>query len=105
LLFSIVLVLFVGSVLGSAIGGMLSTNIGASDINHVYYDSTYSNIADVEIGADNVGVNSNQSIILIISLSCACFIILTGVIISISKIRRSLSCEPMKQLSEKNSNF
>lgn len=102
LLFSIVLVLFVGSVLGSAIGGMLSTKIGASDINHLYYDTTYSNIADVETGVDSVEENSNQSLILIISISCACFIILTGVIISISKIKRILNCEPMKQLSEKN---
>lgn len=101
LLFSILLVLFVGSILGSAIGGMLSRNIGATDVNQIYYDTAYSNVADVEIGSDNVEENSNQSLTLIISLSCACFIILTGVIISISKIRRSLSCEPMKQLSER----
>ncbi len=105
LFFSLLLVLFIGSALGCGIGGMLSRNIGASDVNQIYYDTTYSNIADVEIGGDSVEENSNLNTILIVSFSCQCLIILAGAIISISKIRRNLSYEPMKQLSEKNSNF
>lgn len=99
LLFSLLLVLFLGSVLGCGTGGILSEKIGTSDLNQIYYDKTYSNIAEVETKENIMDVSENQNIILIVTISCTGFIILLGMIISLSKINRSLKLEPMKLLS------
>ncbi len=42
-------ILLIGSAQGCGIGGMLSRHITIENLNQVYYDTSFSNVADVEL--------------------------------------------------------
>ena len=95
------ILLLVGSILGCSLGGVLSQHIFVANLNQVYYDASYSSVADVKT-KDVLKVESeNTVVILFTALAAIVFIILLGTVISISKINHNLKSEPMKLLSEK----
>ncbi|HHV13149.1 MAG TPA: hypothetical protein GXX75_23020 [Clostridiales bacterium] len=100
LLSGMLILLLAGSTLGCSLGGVLSRHISI-DLNQVYYDASYSSVADVKAkDAPKVG-SENTVLALVTSLSATVFIILFGVGISIIKIDQNLKLEPMELLSEK----
>lgn len=101
LIFGITLLLFLGSTIGCSMGGFLSRYISAENLNRIYYDSSYSNIADVEIKETILEERENMIVVFITILVSTTFIILLGGLISNYKINQNLKMEPMKLLSEK----
>lgn len=97
-----------GSIVGSVCGAVLSHHISAGQTEKAYYDTTYSlGIVQAEetlatqdenshAGNGNTGDISSARI----AFTCAAGIILTGAGISVFKMNRSLSREPMELLSK-----
>ncbi len=100
LLFGIMLLLFLGSTIGCSIGGFFSRYISTKNLNYIYYDSSYSNIADVEIKESILEEEENTLVVVVTILVSIIFINLLGIVISIHKINRNLKVEPMKLLVE-----
>lgn len=101
LLFGILLLLFLGSTIGCSVGGFLSRYISANNLNHIYYDTSYSNITDVEMKENVLEAEENTFVVVITVLVSSTGIILLGMAISIYKINQNLKMEPMKLLGEK----
>jgi len=101
LLSGMLILLLVGSILGCCLGGVLSQRIFVANLNQVYYDSSYSSVADVKTKEVHKVESENTVVILYTTLAVVIFIILLGTAISISKIDHNLKSEPMKLLSEK----
>lgn len=101
LLFGIILLLFLGSTIGCTLGGMFSSHITTKNLNYIYYDSSYSNIADVEIKEAVLEEKENTIVVVITILESITVITLLGMLISIHRINKNLKIEPMKLLSEK----
>ncbi|WP_312372931.1 FtsX-like permease family protein [Lachnoclostridium sp.] len=101
LLIGIILLLFLGSTIGCSMGGLLSRHISTKNLNHIYYDSRYSNRADMEIKETILEEKENTLVIVLTTLVSIIFIILLGILISIHRINQNLKMEPMKLLNEK----
>lgn len=101
LLIGILLILIIGGALGSGIGGVLSQQISAKNLNKSYYDTSYSSVADVSMEEGSQEHHVDIESVVMISLASMGLIILLGTVISIYKINQNLKCEPMKLLSEK----
>ena len=97
----------IGSIAGSVCGAVLSHHISAGQTQKAYYDTTYSlGIVQAETLAtqDETGYAGNGNAEDIgsvrIAFICAAGIIFTGAGISVFKMNRSLSREPMELLSK-----
>lgn len=101
ILFGIILLLFLGSTIGCSMGGFLSRHISAESLNHIYYDSSYSNIAEVEVKENILEEDENTLVVVITILVSITVINLLGMVISIHRISQNLKIEPMKLLGEK----
>ena len=101
ILFGIILLLFLGSTIGCSMGGFISRHISTENLHHIYYDSSYSNIANVEIKEKILEKGENTEVVVITILVSITFIILLGILISNYKMNQNLKMEPMKLLSEK----
>lgn len=101
LLIGILVILWIGGALGSAIGGVLSQQISTENLNKSYYDTSYSSMADVELERKLQEASGDMAATFIISLMSMGLIVVLGTVISTYKINQNLKCEPMKLLSEK----
>ena len=101
ILFGIILLLFLGSTIGCGMGGFLSQHISAESLNHIYYNSSYSNIAEAEVKENILEEDENSLVVVITILVSITVINLLGMVISIYRINQNLKIEPMKLLSEK----
>ena len=93
-----------GSVLGSALGGIFSLSLSRKNVSGSYYNTMYSNgmvDSQSEMNADDNTRNRERNIpvIILIATLSASLILLLGVGISVTKINHNLRQEPMELLS------
>ncbi|WP_099468465.1 FtsX-like permease family protein [Konateibacter massiliensis] len=101
LLFGMLLILSVGSTLGCVFGGGLSHNISSKNLNKIYYDASYSSVADVKMEEQEQVEDKNTFVVIGVVISSDIFIILLGMLICTYKINQNLKLEPIKLLSER----
>lgn len=101
LLSGMLLLLMIGSAIGCLTGGVLSRYISASNMNHIYYDTSFSSLAEIE--AKNAVQIEGGSIEIVVTITFICFLIITflGLVITIYKINSNLKLEPMRLLNKK----
>lgn len=95
-----ILLLLLGSMIGSAGGALISRHISAMQTEKSYYDSTYSVGAINMANAVDVGEITDISMGLS-ALCCTMIITAAGAVIAIVKMNRSLKREPIQLLSER----
>lgn len=108
ILSGLMLLVVVGSIVGSVSGAVLSHHISSGQTQKAYYDTTYSLglvQAEETLPARNKNIdtgNGNEGDIGLVWIACICAtgIVLTGAGISVFKMHKSLSREPMELLSK-----
>lgn len=101
ILSGLILILFLGSTIGTGLGGFLSTKLSAESFSHTYYDSAYTS-SMIEWNTEeelNSEIGENKSLILLICLFSEVIIILFGSIIAIYEMKQNLKQEPMRLLT------
>ena len=104
LLIGILVILILGSALGSMIGGVFSLSLSRKNISGSYYNTMYSGVmienqADTNTDANTRDPEEDIPFIILIGALSTSLIILMGVGISVYKINRNLKQEPMELLS------
>lgn len=108
ILSGLMLLMLIGSIMGSTCGAFLSQKISSKQTGKVYYDSTYS-LGVVNAGetlSTQAGSSNTENLIVAdfgtggIAVVCAVGIILSGAGISLFKMNKSLEREPMELLSK-----
>lgn len=113
ILSGLMLLVLLGSIMGSICGAFLSQRISSEQTGKVYYDSTYSlgvvntdEMLSVQGGSSSTGdlnagnLNAADLGTGGIAFACAIGIVLTGAGISLFKMNKSLEREPMELLSK-----
>lgn len=101
LLSGMLLLLMIGSAIGCLVGGVLSQYISASNMNLIYYDASFSSLAEIEAKKAVLVGGGNIEVVVITAFICFLFIIFLGLFITIYKINSNLKLEPMRLLNKK----
>lgn len=101
LLSGILILLVIGSFLGSSLGGILSLHISAENMNQIYYDAYYSSVVETEVEDIFKKEEDNTSVVMIASISTGICINMLGLGISMWKTNKKLKEEPIKLLVKK----
>ncbi len=104
LLIGIFVILLLGSVTGSVMGGVISLGISRKSVSNSYYSTMYSsgmvdNQSDTRTDINDRDQEEDIPVVILICTLSVSLIILLGTGISVYKINRNLRKEPMELLS------
>lgn len=101
LLSGMLLLLMIGSAIGCTLGGALSQYISANKMNLIYYDASFSSLAEIEVKNAVQSIGGNIEVVIISTILCFLVITFLGLVITNYKINSNLKLEPMRLLNKK----
>lgn len=91
----------IGSAIGCTLGGALSQYISANNMNLIYYDASFSSLAEIEVKNAVQSIGGNIEVVIISTILCFLVITFLGLVITNYKLNSNLKLEPMRLLNKK----